>query len=244
MHGRCGNSTEILSGNRLTGSGRMAKLWNSLGRSQVVVVLLTISLLAWTGVAAAAVEGDFTSSYDGYGDGSDTDVRGHEIQVSGPIEFTGENAVEPSITVRPSQNTVLADGSVELLQTGESTVDFEKNYISDGVRYSATEISSGKQFDLSYVVYPISGLDQSEIKSSEVIIRYETPSGEPVTKRNEVTTSLDNTPVQIIDSQQSEEQVHIAVWVLAGIGGLTALIVVIMALYSGVKQIGGTGGPP
>lgn len=222
----------------------MARLWKSIGRSQVVLVLLAICLLAWTGVAAAAVQGDFSSSYDGYGDGSDTDVRGHEIQVSGTLEFSGENAVEPSITVRPSQHTVLADGSSELLQSGESTVDFNKHFIADGVRYTATEISSGKQFELSFVVYPTSGLDRSEIKSSEVIVRYETPSGEPVTKRIEVTTSLDNTPPQMIDSQQGEEQLHLAVWVLAGIGGLTLLIVVIMALYSGVKQITGNGGPP
>lgn len=222
----------------------MVKLWNALDRSQMIAMLLAILLLAWTGVAAAAVQGNFTSSYDGYDDGSDTDVPGHEIKVSGTLEFSGESAVEPSVTVRPSENTVLADDSVELLQSGESTVDFNKQFITDGVRYTATEISSGKEFELSFVVYPTSGLDQSEIKSSEVVIEYETPSGEPVTKREDVTTTLDNTPAQIINNQQSEEELNLIIWVLAGIGGLTLLVVVLMALYSGIKELIGTGGPP
>ncbi|AZH24655.1 hypothetical protein [Haloplanus aerogenes] len=220
----------------------MARLPNSLSRTSQLALLLVVLLTASAGVASAAVAGDFTSSYDGYNDDSDTSVPGHEIQVSGSLEFSGENAVDARIVVYSSQHTVLEDSSVELLQPGASSVDFTRDYVNRGVRYSADEVPSGTRLELEFVVYPVSGLTQSELTSAEVVVRYDTPAGDQEESRMEVTTAMSNTPAQVINSQGNDQQVHIAVWVFAGIGALAVALVVLMALYSVIG--GGGGGPP
>jgi len=220
----------------------MARLPNSLSRTSQLALLLVVFLVAGAGVASAAVAGDFTSSYDGYNDDSDTSVPGHEIQVSGSLEFSGENAVDARIVVYSSQHTVLDDSSVELLQPGASSVDFTRDYVNRGVRYSAEEVPSGTRLELEFVVYPVSGLTQSDLTSAEVVVRYDTPGGDREESRMEVTTSMSDTPVQVINSQGNDQQVHIAVWVFAGIGALAVALVVLMAVYSAVS--GGGRGPP
>jgi hypothetical protein len=221
----------------------MARTLTPSGLTTQIILLILILLIAGAGVATAAVSGNFSSSYDGYNDDTDTDIRGHEIQISGTLEFSGENAVNPRIIIRSSQHTILDDGSVELLQPGGSAINFNKQYTESGVRYTADEIPSGTQIELNYVVYPITGLTQSEVRSAQVIIRYETPSGATEQNQIDVTTSLSNTPPQVLSSQQQSEQMNLAILGFAVVGGLTVLLIVVMALYSGVKKILGTSGP-
>lgn len=218
----------------------MARFATSLGRSSTIALALAVLLLGGASIATAAVAGDFSSSYDGYNDGSETSVSGHEIQVTGTLEFSGENAVDPTIVVRPTGNTVLDDENVELLQPGGSSIDFNRNYVEGGVRYTAQEIPSGTELELDFVVYPVSGLEQSQIKSAEVVVRYETPGGSSERKRIDVTTELGNTPPKVINSQQRGQQMGIIVKILAGIGALTLLLVVVMGGYS----LLGDNGPP
>lgn len=221
----------------------MLQLPNWSGRATQFTLLLCVLLLTTAGIATAAVAGDFTSSYDGYNDGSDTDTRGNEIQISGTLEFSGENAIDPQIIVRSSQHTVLDDESVNLLQPGSSSVNFDRGHVDNGVGFTADEIPSGTQLELETVVYPVSGLTQSEIKSAEVTVQYETPSGNTEEEQMDITTSLSNTPPQVISNQQQGQQIGLLMKGLAGVGGLTLLIVVVMTLFTMVKKFTG-GGPP
>jgi hypothetical protein len=203
-----------------------------------MVLVLLFVLIVGAGIASAAVAGDFSSSYDGYNDGEDTEVPGHEIQVSGTLEFSGENAVEPRITIKPAQNTVLDDQTVELQQSAGSSVNFRRNNYQNGVRYAAEEIPADTDFDISFVVYPVSGLDQSEIKSAEIQVEYERPGGGTEEETIEVTTSLNNTAPQVIsDLEESQPDGEngggTPLWmqILAGIGAIAIVLTVGMFLY-------------
>lgn len=219
----------------------MGRLIDALGRKSGVALLLVGILLCGAGVATAAVSGNFSSSYDGYNDDTATDVRGHEIKVSGTLEFSGENAVNPQITIRSSQHTVLDDKTVQLLQPGGSSVNFNRRNFDGGVRYTADEIPAGTQLELTFVVYPVSGLTKSEIKSAEIAVRYERPDGSTARKVMEVTTSLNNTPPQILNNRQQAQRMDLVIKGLAVIGGITLLLVVVMGLYSIVTSRAGGG---
>jgi len=208
----------------------------------LVIVVLTIIT---SGIVSAAVAGEFSSSYDGYNDGADTDVRGHEIQVSGTFEFSGENAVTPLITVSPSQNTVLDDETVELTQSADSSIDFTRQNVGEGVRYRAEEIPAGSSFDLQFVVYPVANLDQSEIESASVTVRYERPGGEGERQTFGVTTGMNNSAPQVIsdlEASQSDDDGNSTggapIWMqgLAGVGVL-AIVVSLFMMTSGGDDI-------
>lgn len=208
---------------------------NSVAKGWFWIAFLVVVLVVSTGVATAAVTGSFDSSYDGYNDGTDTDARGHEIQVSGTLEFSGENAVNPQILVRDTQYTVLDESSVQLLQPGDTSINFEKRYTENGVMYTASEVPSGTTLDLRFVTYPVSGLDRSEIESAQVLVSYERPGGGNDQNRISVTTSIDNTPTKVISSINQGDQVSIVVQILAVIGGLALLLVLVMTIYSVVS---------
>jgi len=196
----------------------------------MIVIMLLFAFISGTGIASAAVAGDFSSSYDVYNDGESTDVPGHEIKSTGTLEFSGENAVNPTITIQPSSNTVLDDSSVQLQQNAGSSVDFSRTNYDSGVRYSADEIPANTDFEVSFIVYPVSGLDKSEIKSGEIVVRYERPSGETETKTIEITTALNNTPPQVISNEQAsqnDDDDGAPIWMqgLSVVGGIAILFV-------------------
>lgn len=206
-------------------------------KTGIIYFVLALVLIGGTGIASAAVAGDFSSTYDGYNDGKDTDVPGHEIQVTGTLEFSGENAVNPRITISPTENTVLDDPTVSLQQSADSSIDFRRINYGNGVRYSAEEIPDGTDFSLSFVVYPVSGLSQSEITSAQVRVQYERPGGGNEDQTIDVTTSLNNTAPQVIselEASQNEGEENggggYPLW-MQGLGGL-AVLVVLGALWS------------
>ncbi|MFB6108010.1 MAG: hypothetical protein ABEJ82_04100 [Haloplanus sp.] len=202
------------------------------GRVAPFVVLV---LLVSAGVASAAVTSSFSSSYDGYNDGSDTAAPGHEIQVSGSLDFSGDSAVNPRIVIRDTDNTVLDESSVTLLQPGDTSIDFEKQYVENGVAYTADEIPAGTTLNLEFLVYPVAGLDRSELDSAEVVVTYAPAGGDRTRERFAVTTQMSNTPPQVISSIEQGDKLGLVVKGLAVVGALAVALVVLMALYSAVS---------
>lgn len=207
-----------------------------------VVLLVVVALLASAGVASAAVAGTFSSSYDGYGEESDTSVRGHEIQVTGTLEVSGESAVNPRIVVRSTQNTVIDGSSVTLLQPGSTSANFEKQFTENGVAYTADEIAPGTTLNLEFVVYPVDGLTESEIDSAQVAVTYSRPGGDRVRDTFDVSTALNNTAPQAITAAENRtpepEPPGLRDWAIRGlalVGGLVIVLVVLLFTYSAVS---------
>lgn len=208
--------------------------------TSAAVLFTLLVLFAGAGVASAAVSGDFSSSYDGYNDDSESDTRGNEISVSGSIQFSGENAVNPRIFVRSTQNTVIDDSSVRLLQPGGSSIDFRRDNVDDGVRYRAEEVPAGTQLNLEFVVYPVSGLTQEELRSAQVVVRYERPDGETEEQTIDVQTAIPNTPPKVINSLEQGDQIGTVQQILSYIGGAA---LVVLLLLVGLKIVGGSNQP-
>jgi hypothetical protein len=198
-----------------------------------IVLVVVMTLVASAGVASAAVAGTFSSTYDGY-DGSETSVRGHEIQVSGTLEVSGESAVNPRIEITSTQNTVLDDGTVTLLQPGDSSANFERRYSENGVTYTADEIPPGTTLNLEFVVYPVAGLTSGEITSAQVVVTYARPGGDRTRETFDVSTSLSATAPQAITAAEQRTPEPSAPgprdWAIRGLAALGALMLVFILL--------------
>jgi hypothetical protein len=206
-----------------------------------VVLFIVVALAVSAGVASAAVAGSFSSTYDGYDD-SDTEARGHEIQVTGTIDISGESAVNPRITVRSTGNTVLDDSAVTLLQPGDSSVDFERRYGENGVVYTADEIPAGTTLNLEFVVYPVAGLANDEITSAQVVVTYSRPGGDRTRETFDIATSLSNSPAQALTEARNRTpeptEPGAREWAIRGlavVGALVIVLILLMSIYSVVS---------
>lgn len=173
-------------------------------RLTIGLLLVVLLVGGFTIGVHAAVGGEFSSSYDAAADNEDP---GRDIAVSGTIEFTGSNAVNPRIEIRETRETVLESSSVNVL-VGESAVDFSKRYGQESVILSTDEIPAGTEIRLEYDVYS-KGVDQSNISASNVIVHYETPEGESLSKEFTVYANLSNSPsVRLNDLSERNSQLQ------------------------------------
>lgn len=226
---------------RDAGSGR--------GVSDVVVTLAVVGvvLVGAVGVAAAAVNLEFSGDYDGYDDQS-TEVPGHEIEVTGTITVTGSSAVSPTIRIASTEATVLDPDSAEILVPSDQSIQFDRsyNFRQDRLEFRAEEVPDGTTLEVRFVVYPTGEPETGTIDSARVSVNYETASGSRQTARNTVTTELTNSPGARIDELQNElsnqEGVGTAVLVLAGLGGVAILGWIGFGAYQLLGGGGGRGG--
>ena len=226
---------------RDAGSGR--------GVSDVVVTLAVVGvvLVGAVGVAAAAVDLEFSGDYDGYDDQS-TEVPGHEIEVTGTITVTGSSAVSPTIRIASTEATVLDPDSAEILVPSDQSIQFDRsyNFRQDRLEFRAEEVPDGTTLEVRFVVYPTGEPETGTIDSARVSVNYETASGSRQTARNTVTTELTNSPGARIDELQNElsnqEGVGTAVLVLAGLGGVAILGWIGFGAYQLLGGGGGRGG--
>lgn len=216
----------------------MKRPWPTTDSVGLTIVLVLIAMLAMSGVAAAAASGTFSSTFDGYDDGQSSDVAGHEIQVEGELEVSGSTAVDPTIRISSTENTVLKSDSVRVFVEGDTSISFDQRYGPSGVTLSAEEIPSGTTIRVQYVVYPVGGMT-GEIQSSTVSFDYETPSGEDTGNEFDVTTDMSGSAQSVIDQLQQGEQLSQLQEILSWIGVLAAVVFV---LWLGMKLVGGFGG--
>jgi len=216
-------------------------LGDRIGRRNALVVSSLV-----LGVAAAAVDLEFSGEYDGYG-GDATDVAGNEIEVTGTITVTGSSAVSPTIRIASTDATVLDLDSAEILVPSDQSIQFDRsyNFRQDRLEFRAEEVPDGTTLEVRFVVYPTGEPATGTIDSARVSVNYETASGSRQTARNTVTTELTNSPAARIDELENQlsnqEGAGMAVLGLAGVGGLAILVLLGFAAYKALG-LGGGGG--
>lgn len=218
--------------------------------TKLVPILVLVLLIAASGVAGAQVTGEFSSTYSGYDEAQDSNGEQNQIETSGTLEFEESNVVDVTIRVYQSDNAVLDYSSVELLQPGDSSIEFDRFTNDNGVVYAADEIQSGTTVELSYESYAISGLDQDEIESSTVTVTYRQPGGEETTEEYDVTTQLENTPNQVIADLNEQAGLEgtpgwgdlgILFKILTVLGGIMILVLVVTLILWITSSNGGNG---
>lgn len=209
----------------------MDKYIDTISLRRVVLFATLVALVASAGVASAAVAGSFSGTYDGYDDESDTSVRGHEIQVTGTLEFSGQSAVNPRIVIRSTENTVLDDSTVTLLQPGSTSANFNDQPVKNGIMYTADEISPGTTLNIEFVVYPVAGLTEDEINSAQVVVTYQDPSGEQTRRSFDVSTELSNSPPKAIEAARNQTpEPGLRDWAIRGLAVIGALVIALTLL--------------
>jgi hypothetical protein len=201
-------------------------------RTAILAILITLTVLtAGAGITSAAVSGSFSSSYDGWNDGSNSDARGHEIQVTGTTEVSGDSAVDPRIVVRGADNTVLDQSSVQVFVEGDRSINFDRSTGESAVVYRADEVPTGTTLRVEYRTYYIGGAESGDVTVGEVNFNYETPSGNSQQESFSTQNALENRPENVIDGleQQIDEGTNLstAQEILSYIGILAVLFAIL-----------------
>lgn len=213
----------------------------------MTLAVVGVVLVGAVGVAAAAVNLEFSGEYDGYG-GESTDVPGNEIEVTGTITVTGSSAVSPTIRIAPTDATVLDPDSAEILVPSDQSIQFDRsyNFRQDRLEFRAEEVPDGTTLEVRFIVYPTGEPATGTIDSARVSVNYKTASGSRQTARNTVTTELTNSPATRINELENQlsnrEGAGMAVLGLAGVGGLAILVLLGFAAYKAIGLGGGGGG--
>jgi urease beta subunit len=210
-------------------------------RTTILAILITLAVLtAGAGIASAAVSGSFSSSYDGWNDGSNSDTRGHEIQVTGTIEVTGDSAVNPRIVIRGADNSVLDQSSVQVFVEGDRSINFDRSTRESAVVYRADEIPAGTTLRVEYGTYYIGGADSGDVTVGEVNFNYETPGGSSQQESFSTQNALENRPENVIDNleQQTDrgETLSTAQEILSYVGILAVIFVILKIGLSIVRN--------
>lgn len=208
-------------------------------------VAVVLALIAGVGVAAAAVSGDFTATYDGYNDGESTDRRGHEIAIQGQLDVTGDAAVNPRIVVKGTDNTVVDTETARIFVEGDQSIQFDEQYGPSQVAFTADEIPAGTTLRIEFVAYYVGGADSKEMPVSTVNFNFDQPGGDRTREQFTVRTTLENRPEEAINSASTGSQLSQIQVILSYIGGASIIIAI---LILAVKAIGddnppGGGGP-
>jgi hypothetical protein len=210
-------------------------------------VAVLIILLSTATIATAAVTGSLSAEYDA---DASTDTSGREIVISGTLEVTGENAVNPRIVVRDSQATVLDPTTVEVFIEGSRSVDFQRQVRSSAVIYTADEVPSGTTLEVDYIVYP-RGTAETNVTAGTVEFQFAS-SGARQTQEFSTTTDLSNSPqarVPQLEERVSELNNRIdANWRLRFFILLGAAVLVLAGTIFIMRDTGsppgGSGSPP
>ncbi len=213
-----------------------------------LVIAVLILLLSTATIATAAVTGSLSAEYDA---DASTDTDGREVIVSGTIEITGENAVNPQIAVQDSRATVLDPSTVELFVEGSRSVDFQRQVRSNAVVYTADEVPSGTALEIDYVVYP-KGTDETNVTAGTVELQFES-SGARQVRELSATADLSSSPqarMPQLEERVSELESRIDTnwrlrfFILLGVAVLGLAGTVLIMRDGGEGPPGGSGGGP
>jgi len=201
-------------------------------RNTILAIIITLTVLtAGAGIASAAVSGSFSSSYDGWNDGSNSDIRGHEIQVTGTVEVTGDSAVNPRIVIRGADNTILDQSSVQVFVKGDRSINFDRSTRESAVVYRADEIPAGTTLRVEYVTYYTGGAGEGDVTVGTVNVNYETPGGSSQQETFSTQNALENRPENVIDSLEQQidqgETLSTAQEILSYVGILAVIFVIL-----------------
>lgn len=210
-------------------------------RNTILGIVITLTVLtASAGIANAAVSGSFSSSYDGWHAGSNTDTRGHEIHVTGTIEVTGDSAVNPRIVIRGADDTILDQNSVQVFVEGDRSINFDRSTRESAVVYRADEVPAGTTLRVEYVSYYVGGADVGEVTVGTVNVNYETPGGSSQQKSFSTQNALENRPENVIDRLDQQvgqgETLSTAQEFLSYVGLLAVIFVVLKIVLSIIRN--------
>lgn len=214
----------------------------SRDKASPVIVLAVIAavLITGAGVASAAVSGSFSSTYDGWNDGSNTDPTGHEIQTTGTIEFTGDSAVNPRIIVESGKHTLIDRDSVRVFVEGDRSIGFNRNEQKARTVFRTEEIPAGTTIRIEYTAYYTGGASEGNVTVGTVDARYETPGGESQQKSFTTENALENRPEAVIGNLEQKlnrgSQLSTAQEYLSYLGVLAIIYIVIRI---GTAVVGG-----
>ena len=204
----------------------------STPRNAILGIVVTIIILtAGAGIASAAVSGSFSSTYDGWNGGESTDSPGHEVQITGTIEVTGDSAVNPSIRIQGADNTILDQSSVQVFVEGDRSINFDRSTHESGVVYRADEVPAGTTLRVEYVTYYVGGADSGDVTVGSVDFNYETPGGSSQAETFSTQNALENRPENVIDSLEQQtnqtETLSTAQQLLSYVGILAVIFVIL-----------------
>jgi hypothetical protein len=190
-----------------------------------------------TGVASASIVMDFTGNYDG---NQTTEEPGREISIQGEFNVRGDNAVNPTITVTSSEQTVMNQESFSVFVEGESGLEVDKSLTEEGVVLTAEEIPEGTTIAVEFTVYP-RGTDEVNITAAEMEANYETPGGTSQSTSEEFDITLEGGPEQEI--QRLEQELAVAesengesdgrgllFWIGIAVAGIIGLLILVAAI--------------
>jgi hypothetical protein len=183
----------------------------------ISVVLLLVGLgTSLVAAQAISVDGEFTGTLGGYGDGG-TD-RPHIVSVEGQFTITGENAQNVRVTVSPGQRMVLDQSSVEAFVEGDREVSFEQVNRGNQVVLRTDEIPSGTTIQVSFETVYVGGTTTNELNAGSVTVSYETAGGTEGEGSFDAPADMSASADNRIASLQSELS-GTQNWRLIGIGG-------------------------
>lgn len=219
-------------------------------KERKVILTLTLILFTLIGPAAivqAAVEGNFSSSYDGYDDQS-SETSGHEITIDGTLTVRGNPAIDPVIRIKPGSDTVLDESSVAVSVPATQAIEFEKRHTENSVELvlsgDSTEIPAGTEIQIRYVVYP-TGVQKNPYQSGVVEMSFDRPNGERTTERFPITTEMKNAPWAVIESLRNDLRVERVLDTVSLVGWVGWLIgILVIAGYVLFGRSGNGGSPP
>lgn len=195
----------------------------------LTIALLLFTLIGTTAIVQAAVEGNFSSSYDGYDDQS-SETSGHEITIDGTLTVRGNPAIDPVIRIKPGSDTVLDESSVAASVPATQAIEFEKRHTENSVELvlsgDSTEIPAGTEIQIRYVVYP-TGVQKNTYQSGVVEMSFDRPNGERTTERFPITTEMENSPWGVIESLRNDlrtERILDAVSLVGWLGWLIGIL--------------------
>lgn len=207
----------------------------------VSVLALSLLLIVGAGIAAAAVSGNFSATYDGYEDGSSTDAVGHEIVVEGTIEVTGDSAVNPRIVIKGAKHTVLDTSTVKVFVEGDRSIQFERTYGPGKVELRTNEIPAGTTIRVRYLTYLVGGADARQVTAGQVNVFYKTPSGTQERTSFAPTADISSSPEQVIQNLKQGDTLTQIQEIVSYVGGF-AIVLLLVLLGMRIKGGGGGGG--
>lgn len=209
-------------------------------RRLLMVLVGCILLVTTAGIASAAVAGDFTSSYTGFGSGDSSAAPGNEISVQGQMEVTGDPAVDPRIVIQGGQWSVLDTSSVQVFVEGDRSIDFDQTTRDGDVILTTNEIPAETTIRVEYLTYYTGGADSSSITASDVQFSYDLPSGDQAEETFTTETTLENSPEKFVEEANSNSQLSFVQEILSYIGGGGIVLLIIAIVLLALRD----GGPP
>jgi hypothetical protein len=206
------------------------------------VLALVLLLVMSSGVGAAAVSGDFSGTYDGYGDGETTEPVGHEIAVQGEFEVTGDSAVDPRIAIESAEHTVMDTTTVEVFVEGDRSIQFDRNDEAGQVGLRTDEIPPGTTIRVRFLVYFVGGIDAEEIEAGQVTVRYQTPGGTQQQESFTPMADISDSPDRVIQNLERGESLTWVQEIVSYVGGFAILLLLVIIVLRFRGGGGGGGG--